>query len=283
MAVWTIARLTFRETIRRRLLLALIGMTVLVMSLTAFGFYKLVTVGDNGNPMPVSEARLVTYPILILVGFMFSGVVALTAIMASAFSVSGDIDSGIMLAMLPRPLRRAEILLGKWLGLSLIMIAYTSATALIEVSIAQAITGFQTPHPFWLAAYMSGEGVVLVSLALLFSTRLPGLAGGIVGVVLFLMAWLGGVVGTIGQALNNSAVSQIGDISRVILPTDGLWRGGVYSLEPSTVISQGVGRGLQGNPFFAPSPPNSAYLLWVAIWVITITSLAAWSLSRRQI
>ena len=38
------------------------------------------------------------------------------------------------------------------------------------------------------------------------------------------LAWMGGVAGTVGQVFNNSGISNAATVSRLLLPTDGLWR-----------------------------------------------------------
>ena len=53
--------------------------------------------------------------------FMFSFVLALGAAFVGAPSIHNDVESGVMLAILPRPVRRSEVVLGKWLGLALLI------------------------------------------------------------------------------------------------------------------------------------------------------------------
>ena len=66
---------------------------------------------------------------------------------------------------------------------------------------------------------------MLLTLGLLLSTAISPMASGIVSVGLFGATWIAGVVGGIGEALGNDGVAQIGSVSRMLLPTDGLWRG----------------------------------------------------------
>ena len=49
----------------------------------------------------------------------------------------------------------------------------------------------------------------------------------LVAAVLFGLVWMGGIVGSIGTAFHNGAVENIGTVSSLILPSDGLWRGAV--------------------------------------------------------
>src|SRR5438093_7763182 len=114
MHVLTIARLTVLEASRRKLLLALALLTLVVIVLTSWGFSRLPTM----KGVTSAEVRVAASQLTILVAFMFSGVLALGSTLVAAPSIASDIESGIALAILPRPVRRSEVLMGKWLGLA---------------------------------------------------------------------------------------------------------------------------------------------------------------------
>jgi len=127
--------------------------------------------------------------------------------------------------------------------------------------------------------------LALLSLGLLLSTRLSGITGGVIALVAWLMAWIGGIVGDIGTGLQNEAVQDVGIVSRLILPTDGLWRGAINAMEPDIVLAQlrGAGAFARANPFAALDPPPVAFLLWVAVWFSVILVLSIWSFRTREI
>ncbi|MFI5262281.1 MAG: ABC transporter permease subunit, partial [Candidatus Limnocylindrales bacterium] len=118
MNILTIARLTLAEAARRRLFLALLILTALAVALTGWGFAQLdnVTISTSGDLTPDAEKSLIVSQVLILVTFMFSFVLALSAAFISAPVMAEDLESGVALAILARPVRRLELLLGKWLG-----------------------------------------------------------------------------------------------------------------------------------------------------------------------
>jgi hypothetical protein len=118
----------------------------------------------------------------------------------------------------------------------------------------------------------------------LLSTRLPPIAGGAIAVVAYGLAWMAGVLGKIGLALGTTALVTMGDALRFLLPTDALWQGVVYGLEPSFVISQ-VGDEFiaRNSPFFAAAPPPIAIVAWSAVWVALLLALAVSQLRRREL
>src|ERR1700745_1778197 len=100
MRVLTIARLTILEASRRKLLLALAALTLVVIALTSWGFSRLPTVKD----VTPAQGALASPQRTILVAFMFSGVLALGSTLVAAPAIASDIESGIALAILPRPI-----------------------------------------------------------------------------------------------------------------------------------------------------------------------------------
>jgi ABC-2 type transport system permease protein len=281
--VLTIARLTVLEMLRRRLFLVLLGLTLLVVLFTSWGFAQITTVG--GRPMTRVEQVAVVSQLLILVGFMFSFTLAFSAVFAGAPSLSGDVESGTALAILARPISRAEFVLGKWLGVVITILVYAIPTTALQLFMVNLVVQYVPPHPFEFLAFIICEGIVILTLALALSTRFAGMVGGVVALIFWGVAWIGGIVGGVGLALGNETATHVGTATRLILPTDGLWRGAVWALEPATVIAavRGSGAAAAGNPFFAADAPDAAYLAWCAVWVVAGLGVAIWSFTRREV
>ncbi len=277
----TIGRLTILEASRRRLLLALGVLTVLVIALTSWGFSRL----PSTRGVTPAEVRLAASQLTILVAFMFSGVLALGSTLVAAPTIASDIESGIALAILPRPIRRSELLMGKWLGLAALVTLYAAGSGLLELLGIWLATGYAPPHPILTLLFVAGEGIVLMSLALLLSTRLSPMTGGVIALVLFFVAWIGGIALAIGQALANDTIINIGLGSRLLIPTDGLWHGAIFNLEPADVLAlaKAAGRARAGNPFLAENPLPLAYLAWCVAWVLGVLGLANWSFAKRDL
>jgi len=286
-SVLAIALLTIQEAARRRLLLALVLLTVLAVGLTGFGFSRIPLIQARGGvPLGQTEVFAISAQLLILVMFMFSFVLALSAVFMATPAVSSDLESGVALAMVARPVRRADFALGKWLGLAALVVAYAVLSVTLELLVVRLGTGYSPPDPPGIVAFLVGEGLVLLTLGLLLSTRASGMVGGVIALVLFGLAWLAGIVGGIGTALSNDAIAQVGTVSRFLLPTDGLWRGAVYSLVPAvmhTAIASGPAAVAAATPFYAAAPPPPAYLAWCAAWVAGMLGLAVRSLNAKDL
>jgi ABC-2 type transport system permease protein len=279
-ALVTIAALTMREALRRRLVAALAVICLALVALSAWGFDRL---GHNGS-MTSGEVNGALPTAFILFMFMFSFIVALSASAVASPSVSAEIESGVLQAVVTRPVRRRDIILGKWLGLAAILAAYTAVVVGLQVGVVRLVSGFMPPQPVTAAAYLFAEGAVLLTAVLLLSTRLSALAAGVAGVALFGIAWLAGVVGALGQSFNISALHTASVVSQYIVPTDGLWHGAIFYLEPSSYVSLQISTTAdRGDPFFAASAPSFAYLAWAAFWFVLVLALSVASFERREL
>jgi ABC-type transport system involved in multi-copper enzyme maturation permease subunit len=278
-AIGIVAALTLREALRRRLVAALGVICLAMVGLSAWGFDRLshnsrLTSGEVGGAVP--EA-------FIMFMFMFSFVVALSASAIASLAVSTEIETGVLQAIVTRPVRRRDVLLGKWLGLVAILAAYTALVCALQVGVVFWVSGYAPPNPAAAGAYLLAEGVALLTLVLLLNTRLPALAAGVIGVALFGMAWLAGVVGSLGQAFGIPAMHTVGAISQYLLPTDGLWHGVIYYLEPASYLTFQAQGEARGDPFFATAAPAGTYLVWAAAWFALILALGVISFERREL
>ncbi len=147
------------------------------------------------------------------------------------------------------------------------------------------VSGFAPPAPVAVGLYLFAEAVSLLALVLLLSTRLSAIAAGVVGVSLFGGAWLAGVVGSLGATFNIAALRTVGAVGRYLLPTDGLWHGAVFHLEPASLLGERLGQsaGPRGDPFFAAAPPSAVYLAWVCVWILLVLGAGLLSFERREV
>jgi hypothetical protein len=114
---------------------------------------------------------------------------------------------------------------------------------------------------------------------------LSGITGGVIALVAWLMGWIGGIVGDIGTGLQNQAIQNVGTISHLLLPTDGLWRGAVYAMEPDAFLAtlRSAGTIARANPFAAVDPPPIQFLAWIVVWFALMLALSIWSFRTREL
>ncbi|MBE2315050.1 ABC transporter permease [Solirubrobacter sp. CPCC 204708] len=277
--VWIFAGLTLREASRRRVVRSLAGLMLVLLAVSAFGFSR---IDAEFSGLTTGEAYLATSTVLNLVMFGLSLIAALGTAFLAGPILAGEIESGMALAILARPIRRSAVLVGKWLGLAGFGSGFVAAAGLAQLLVVWATTGYWPPSPFVGLALLAGQTVVLLTLGLLLSTLISPMASGIVAVGLFGATWIAGVVGGLGVALENEAVERVGTVSRVLLPTDGLWRGAMNAFQSPGLLSQFT-EAFEGHPFLSASGLTAAYVLWAVVWVALMLALSAMSLVRRDL
>jgi ABC-type transport system involved in multi-copper enzyme maturation permease subunit len=279
----TIAKLTVGEAARRRVLWVLVVLAAIAVSLTAWGVWSLIGAARDDGVTDL-EIKFVVSQILIFIAFMFGFVLVMTAAFFGSPAIATELENGIAQAMLARPLSRASYLLGRWLGLAIVIVGYAAVSGLLAIAVVGLISGYVPPDPILPVAYLAGQALVLLSLTVLLSTRLPPIAGGAIAVVAYGQAWMAGVLGKIGLALGTTALVSVSEASRFLLPTDALWQGVVYGLEPSFVINAAEGEFVaRTSPFFAATGPAPAIVAWSAIWIVLVLALAVTQLRRREL
>lgn len=281
--VLTVAALTLREAARRRVLLALAVLTAVLLALSGWGFSRFAA--ETGGTLTSGEARLTASILLNLVMFGFSLIAALGTAFLAGPTLSGETESGIALAVLARPVRRSAFLLGKWLGLLVFGSGFVVLAGLAQCLLVRATVGYWPPEPATALALLAAQTTVLLTLAVLLATAVSPMASGVVAVGLFCTAWVAGVVGGIGLAVGNEAVGRVGTVSRMLLPTDGLWRGAMNGFQdPTALLAFGGGSEEAGAfPFLSQAPLTGAYLVWAAVWVGMVGALAATSFVRKDL
>lgn len=280
--VLTIAALTLREASRRRVLLALAALTVLLLALSTWGFSRLAA-DAGGSALTSGETRLTASILLNLVMFGYSLIAALGTAFLAGPTLAGETESGIALAVLARPVRRSAFLLGKWLGLVVFGAGFVVLAGLAQCLVVRVTVDYWPPQPAVALGLLAFQTTVLLTLAVLLSTAISPMASGVVAVGLFGTTWVAGVVGGVGESLGNQSVGRVGAVSRMLLPTDGLWRGAMHAFQDPSALMQFGGGGSEAFPFLGAAPLTPAYLIWAAVWVAMVWGLAATAFVRRDL
>lgn len=277
--VLTVAALTLQEAARRRVLRSLAVLTVVLLALSAWGFSR---IDAEFGGLTSGEARIASATVLNLVMFGLSLIAALGTAFLAGPTLAGEIESGIALAVLARPVRRSAVLVGKWLGLVIFGSGFVAVAGFAQLLIVRATVGYWPPHPVTGLALLAVQATALLTLGLLLSTAISPMASGIVAVGLFGATWIAGVVGGVGDALGNDSVERVGTVSRMLLPTDGLWRGTMNAFQDPTLLRQ-FGEAFEAHPFLSEAPLTATYLAWAGLWIALVLGLAGLAFQRRDL
>ncbi|HSW36259.1 MAG TPA: ABC transporter permease subunit, partial [Candidatus Limnocylindrales bacterium] len=133
-----IMKCTFREMLKKKVLLLILGLTAIFLILFGIGLretFRFQTPQIELEPLMVMVATTQ----LVSIGLYFASfIIALMVVVASAGTLAGDIESGVMQAVLVKPLKRWEVVVGKFLGIGLMITGYSAFLffAIIGLSLA---------------------------------------------------------------------------------------------------------------------------------------------------
>ncbi len=210
---------------------------------------------------------------------------AFLALFLSVGAISADVDSGLLHAMLARPVTRAEYLLGRWLAFAVLLVGYVVVMAGALLLIARLVASYQPVSPSRALALLVLEVLLLLTVGLLGSTVLPTLANGVVTFSLFGLAWLGGIIEFIGSAVRNETMANLGTAVGLLFPSDALWRGASYYVQSPTFLAEtsAVGQFSGGLPFAATTRPTVAIVAWALGYLLLLQVVARAAFGRRDL
>ncbi len=283
--VLLMAQFTWREALGRRLLWAIVLLTLVFLALYFLGLNFLLDsfqrraaqLGRELSP----EQILIPNAVLVLMGmYIVNFLGSLISVFTTIASVSGEVDSGTLQSVLPKPIRRWEFVLGKWLGHLSLALPYLALLALALVYGSYFVTGYLPPDPLSAVGLMLMSALFLLTLTLLGSSLFSTLTTGVGMFMVFGLGWIGGILGSVGAFTRTPLLERLGEISSYVVPSDQLWRGASVFLQPEVMLrAQDATR---GNPFAGSELLSTGYLLWVAAYTLVVLVAAVWVFGRRD-
>jgi Cu-processing system permease protein len=277
-----IARLTFAEAARRRILLAALILGVIFLLIYGLGFHFILADVErsmrNRSLVQLNEVR----NFLMMAGmYVVNFLTIMMTVLTSVDTLSGEIASGTIHTMVSKPIRRWEILLGKWLGFAGMVSLYLLLMAGGVVGLVFALSGYTPPHPLAGMALMWLNALLLLSVSLMGGTLFSTLANGVMVFGLYGIAFIGGWIEQIGTFLQNQANSQtavnIGVITSLILPSEALWKRAASELQSPLVAALGF------SPFSSTSVPSNAMIVYAVIYLMVVFAMAVRLFNTRDL
>ncbi len=275
--ILTIARLTFHEAWRRRMVVLALVLGAIFILLYSVGF-GLIIREVRAEETPEIIARQVPNFLLLAGLYVVHFLAVMLAIFASVDTISGEIGSHTIQTLITKPVRRWEVLFGKWLGCAAMLVLYL-------LLLGSGVLGATYLHSRYVPANaLQGllllvlEALVLLSLSLLGGTRLSTLTNGVALFMVYGLAFIGSWVEQIGSVFESEAAERVGIITSLLMPVESLWRRAAYLMQPSVL-------GLEGfiSPFSAFSPPSAAMVGYGVVYAIVAVLLAMRSFNRRDL
>ena len=286
-----IARLTFREAVRRKALYGAILLTLGFLAL--YGWGTGVAVRELVAEVPRGLARVaeqtglnltvLAIGELFLAGlFAVSNIAGLLAIFMAAGNIALEVDQGTLHAIVPKPLARWEVVVGKWLGGAAMLAVYVTVTSLATAGIIYLRAGYFSPSLPVGIALLVLKATLLYSVTLVGSAVLPTIATGISMFIVYVIANVAGLVEQLGRAFEVETMVKIGVYASIVLPSDALWKMAAHAVQPPNPLPA-LGINLSVGPFGVVYPPSVWMGVYGVVYTLAALGLTVWLFSRRDL
>ncbi len=272
-----IVRLTLLESRRRRVLLATLVCGLVFLLAFAIGLHFVHRDLVRRARATLVEQRLVQTFFLMAGMYGVNFLTVLTAVLLPVDTLSGEIGSGVLQCVAAKPIRRTEIVLGKWLGHGIVLTAYLAFLAAGVLLIGRFTTGFLLSGLWAALPLLWLEALVFLTLSIAFGARFSTITNGILVFGLYGLAFVGNWTEQIGAMTGNDAARTIGTVASLCMPTEALWQLAAWHMQPPLM------RDVQLTPFSPASVPNGNMVLWAAGYVLVVLASGVGAFRKRDL
>ncbi len=282
-ATMTLAWLTFHEARRRKMVLVALLMGVAFLLLFGIGFAFVVTNHQQSHAQLASVAAgsaiaPILYTFLTMAGLYvvhFLGI--MLAIVATVDAVSGEITSHTVQTLVTRPFPRWQLILGKWLGYTTMLVLFTGLLCLGILLESRTISGYFPPDALAGVGLILMQVVAVVSLSLLCGVYFSTLTNGVILFLLYGLAFIGSWIEQIGSFFGSSATTMMGIVSSLLLPVEALWRLTAFLMQPAVLNNFGF------SPFSLGAVPSGAMVIYAGCYIVALLALAMRGFTLRDL
>ena len=282
-AISIIARLTFREAIRRRIMLAglVLGLAFVILYSIGTHFIFEQIAESSAESMPSQMAANILNAEATNT-FMMMGLYAATflsiamAALLGADTLAGEINSGTIQTIATKPIRRADIVLGKWLGFAELLGLYVLLLCggiFLSVFIQ---TGYTPQNLLTGLGLIYMESILIMTITLMLSSAFPALATGGIVFGLYGLAFIGGWVEQFGAVLQNPTAIKVGIITSLIIPSESLWKRAAFEMQAPIT-------GSFGSPFTTTSIPSPLMMGYTFLYLVLVLFIAVRIFQKRDL
>ncbi len=283
-AIGILAKLTFREAMRRRIMLAGLVLGVCFLIIFTIGFHFILeqirfAVAHSAPSQGLANLADVET----INGFEMMGLyaaaflsIAMAALLA-ADTLAGEINSGTIQTIVTKPIRRSDVVLGKWLGFAGLLGLYLLLMAGGIVLSVFVQTGYTPDHLLIGLPLIYFEALLIMTITLMCSSAFPALATGGIVFGLYGLAFVGGWIEQFGSFIQNQTAVKIGIITSLIIPSEALWRRAAYEMQTPLSGALGV------SPFGAISVPSVLMIIYSGFYLAATLILSIRLFQKRDL
>lgn len=275
-----ITMVTLKEVLRKRIILLIGAGTILFLII--YG----VILRISYNTLQDGKLFMKSAVYISALGLYFSNMItAFMAILSSVGAVSSEIESGILHSVITRPLKRYEYIIGKYLGLAIMLTAY-SVILYLSVFLLSMLLNAPSVQDIDLTKIFRGmllfllQPLILLTLCIYGSVSFKTLNNGIFAIFIYILGLLGGVLEQVGVMFDNGLLNQWGILISLISPFDVIYRKMVSVLYGSIGLTNPV---MPGASLMPSTLPSSWMLVYIIIYAFLLLLFAVKKFNRKNI
>ncbi|KIL40709.1 hypothetical protein SD70_11520 [Gordoniibacillus kamchatkensis] len=283
-AIWI--AYTGKELTRKRVIVVTLILSLCYLALFAAAFMQLAPRASDGQD--ALGQSIFALGIVLLGLYSSQMVVAFFVLFSTMGSISGEIESGLLLTVLSRPVPRWHIYVGKWIGFAFWSLLYTAILfwGIIAV-VAMKLHVPVEPAALWRAfALYELIPLALVSLSLCASSYLPMLGTGIMTALVY---GLGSFAGMLERFYAMPGISQHAGIEKfglaasLIMPADAVYRRVTYELIGFGDMPFGEQISRTLGPFGVSDVPSATFIAYTIFYTGALLVWGAIHFTRRDV
>jgi Cu-processing system permease protein len=269
-----LARVTFREAARRKILWIAAVAAILFLALFWTGLHALYK--HTGDPSVINRRESISM-MLMMALYAASMLTSMMAALTSCDTLSGEISSGTIHAIATKPVRRWCLVLGKWTGFAGMLTLYILLIDGGCLTLASVEGRYLIPHVPGVLCLLWLQAVLLLGVTMACSTTFSALTSGAITLGLYGLAFVGGWIEQFGALRHVKTCVNLGIISSLLMPSDALWRRTAFKIQPPLLGAAGA------SPFASTLVPSTAMVVYAAGYAALALVFAIILFERRDL
>lgn len=274
-----------KEFFRKKIILVTLILTLLFVGLYSFGLSKLSQ--ELNHQASSSIDNMATGLGLLTLGLLFAHmIVAFLVFFSTMGAISGEVENGLMLAVLARPISRFKVYLGKYAGFACWIALYSAILFWAVVLPMHYLMDFPLFPLAVLKSFLLFIWVpmLLLAVSMLGSTYLPMLGNGVACAILYGISLFSGFAENIFNTDRDyPTLDHITLLISMLMPSDAILRRITYEIVggPDLPWPDEITRSL--GPFSIANVPSATFILYSFVYAALLLGWGCAAFKRKDI
>ena len=284
-AIPTIAAYALRESLRRKVFVVVLILTVAFLGLYWMGVMRAFDEArELGGPTDAGvDIDIVVGSTLFglsMFATLFLGTVL--AVFLTLGAVRGDAEQGLLQPLVVRPVGRAALLLGRFVGAAAVCAAYVLGVYFTALLITRAAgDGYMPDRIVTPGLGLAAAVTIIAAMSILGSVFLASTANGIAIFMIFGAGLVAGLLGQIGEALQSQTLESVARLTSWALPFEALYQAGLAAITADTL---GFTRfAVRLGPFGGAQEASPLLWPWALAYLTVLGAAAVRGFARRDL